>query len=292
MTVQQLKYFLDAAKSLNFTKTGEAFFISQSAVTQQIHNLEQELGVKLFVRRSRRLALTDAGRVFMGEAQGILARTEDAVERVRAVQNGKSGTLDVGYLKGIEMSRFPKSVQSFHEKYPGVHLNLSRDNAVALHDKFMGGKYDIIFQVRHDMLSYPGAQCRPLGSYGYYVALPPKHPLAAREQVRQSDLREQPLILHDFQRGVPGSAQLPRPYLPAELMGNIISTEDDIETILLMVAAGAGVAIVPEFDIWQPQINLNLIYRPLDTGGCQASLCLYYAEGGGNPLIPLFLEEV
>ena len=120
MTVQQLKYFLDAAKSLNFTKTGEAFFISQSAVTQQIHNLEQELGVKLFVRRSRRLALTDAGRVFMGEAQGILARTEDAVERVRAVQNGKSGTLDVGYLKGIEMSRFPKSVQSFHEKYPGV----------------------------------------------------------------------------------------------------------------------------------------------------------------------------
>ena len=214
------------------------------------------------------------------------------MERVRAVQNGKSGTLDVGYLKGIEMSRFPKSVQSFHEKYPGVHLNLSRDNAVALHDKFMGGKYDIIFQVRHDMLSYPGAQCRPLGSYGYYVALPPKHPLAAREQVRQSDLREQPLILHDFQRGVPGSAQLPRPYLPAELMGNIISTEDDIETILLMVAAGAGVAIVPEFDIWQPQINLNLIYRPLDTGGCQASLCLYYAEEGGNPLIPLFLEEV
>ena len=75
-------------------------------------------------------------------------------------------------------------------------------------------------------------------------------------------------------------------------MGNIISTEDDIETILLMVAAGAGVAIVPEFDIWQPQINLNLIYRPLDTGGCQASLCLYYAEEGGNPLIPLFLEEV
>ncbi len=51
-------------------------------------------------------------------------------------------------------------------------------------------------------------------------------------------------------------------------------------------------AIVPEFDIWQPQINLNLIYRPLDTGGYRASLCLYYAEDNENPLIGLFLEEV
>lgn len=292
MTMQQLRYFLDAARRLNLTKTAEAFFISQSAITQQIHNLERELGVTLFTRKNHRLALTDAGRVFVGEARGIIARTEDAVERVRAVQNGKTGTLDVGYLKSIEMSRFPKSVQSFHEKYPGVHLNLSRDNAIELRNKFLSGKCDIIFQVEHPMLTYPGAECRRLGSYRYYVVLPSNHPLAAREQVKQSDLKELPLILHDFQRGVPGSAQLPRPYLKGELMGNIICTEDDTETILLMVAAGAGVAVVPEFDIWQPQINLNLVYRPLDTGSVRSSLCLYYLGTGGNPLIPLFLREV
>ena len=292
MTVQQLNYFLDAAKSLNFTKTAEAFFISQSAVTQQIRNLEQELGVTLFARKNRRLTLTDAGRVFAGEARGIIARTEDAVERVRAVQNGKTGTLDVGYLKNIEMSRFPKSVQSFHEKYPGVNLNLSRDNAIELRSKFLSGKYDLIFQVEHEMLSYPGAACRQLGKYDYYVVVPPKHPLAARERVKQSDLKEVPLIIHDFQRGVPGTAQLPRRYLDPELMGNSIITDDDTETILLMVAAGAGVAVLPEFDLFKPQINLNLVYLPLDTHGYQASLCLYYAADYANPLIPLFLEEV
>lgn len=292
MTMQQLRYFLHASKSLNFTKTAEAFFISQSAVTQQIRNLEQELGVTLFARKNHRLTLTDAGRVFVAEARGIIVRTEDAVERVRAVQSGKSGTLDVGYLKSIEMSRFPKSVQSFHEKYPGVNLNLSRDNAIELRNKFLSGKYDLIFQVEHEMLTYPGASFRQLGKYNYYVVVPPKHPMAARERIRQSDLKDVPLILHDFQGGVPGTAQLPRRYLDQELMANIVCTEDDAETILLMVAAGTGVAVLPEFDVWKPQINLNLVNIPLDTRGYQASLCIYYANDNANPLIPLFLEEV
>ena len=292
MTIQQLKYFLDAAKSLNFTKTAEAFFISQSAVTQQIRHLEDELDVKLFARKNRRMVLTDAGRVFTGEAQGIINRTEDAVKRVRAVQGGKVGTLNVGYLKCIEMSRFPKTIQSFHEKYPGVHLNLERNNAMMLRDRFVNGKYDLIFQVEHPLLTYPGAEYRQLGYYSVRVVVPPDHPLAVQDHVSQSDLRDVPLIIHDFQRSIPGAAQLPRRYLDAELMDNIISTEDDVETILLMVAAGNGVAVLPEFDTWKPQINLNLVYLPLDTGDYRASLRLYYAKDNPNPLISLFLDEV
>ena len=104
------------------------------------------MGVKLFARKNRRMVLTDAGRVFVVEARGIINRTEDAVKRVRAVQGGKVGTLNVGYLKCIEMSRFPKTIQCFHEKYPGVHLNLERNNAMMLRDRFVNGKYDLIFR--------------------------------------------------------------------------------------------------------------------------------------------------
>ena len=292
MTIQQLKYFLDASKSLNFSRTAEAFYISQSAVTQQIKHLEEELDAKLFARKKGRMVLTDAGRVFATEARGIIIRTEDAVRRVHAARDGRVGALNVGYLKCIEMSRFPKTIQSFHEKYPGVQLHLERNNAMALRDRFVSGKYDIIFQVEHPLLTYPGAAYHQLGTYSVRVVVPPDHPLASQERVSQSDLKDIPLIIHDFQRSIPGAAQLPRRYLDAELMENIISTEDDVETILLMVAAGNGVAVLPEFDTWKPQINLNLVYLPLDTGDYRASLRVYYAEDNPNPLIPLFLEEV
>lgn len=292
MTIQQMKYFLDAAKSLNFSRTAEAFYISQSAVTQQIHHLEEELDAKLFVRKNGKMVLTDAGKVFVSEARSIICRTEDAIKRVRDARDGKVGSLNIGYLKCIEMSRFPKTIQSFHEKYPGVQLHLERENAMKLRDRFVSGKYDIIFQVEHPLLTYPGAIHQQLGTYSIRVVVPPDHPLATLEQVRQADLKDVPLIIHDFQRSIPGAAQLPRRYLNAELMDNIISTEDDVETILLMVAAGNGVAVLPEFDTWKPQINLNLVYLPLDTGSYRASLRLYYASDNPNPLIPLFLNEL
>ncbi|MCD7866161.1 MAG: LysR family transcriptional regulator, partial [Clostridiales bacterium] len=136
MTIQQLEYFLAAARSLNFTRTAEAYYISQSAITQQIRNFENELCVTLFSRKNRKLMLTDAGELFVSEAESLIHKLTDSIEKVRAVQDGRVGTLRIGYLKCMEMSRFPKSVQTFHNNYPGVKLLLRRDSAISLHDDF------------------------------------------------------------------------------------------------------------------------------------------------------------
>lgn len=294
MTIQQLEYFLSAARTLNFTKTGEDFFISQSAVTQQIKNLEQELQVTLFYRKNKKLALTPAGKIFISEAEAIISHTKNAFERVRAAQAGKTGELNIGYLKCMEMSRFPKSVQNFHHKYPGVHLNLKRDNAVMLHDDFLRGRYDIIFTIEHNMLRYPtDVRNRILRPYQYFVAMPPEHPLNHKALIRQDDLVNENLIIHDFQRGLLGSAEmLPPKYLRHDILKNVIITDDDVETILIMVASGSGIAILPDFDVDRPQVNVNLLYTPLDTEGFVAFLQICYGENNPNPLLPLFLEEV
>lgn len=294
MTIQQLEYFLSAARTLNFTKTGEDFFISQSAVTQQIRNLEQELKVSLFYRQNKKLALTPAGKIFIPEAEAIISHTKSAFERVRAVQAGKTGELNIGYLKCMEMSRFPKSVQNFHHKYPGIRLNLKRDNAVSLHDDFLQGRYDIIFTVEHNMLPYPtDVRTRILRPYQYFVAMPPENPLNHKSIIRQEDLVNEKLIIHDFQRSLLGSAEmLPPRYLRPDLLKNVIITDDDVETILIMVASGAGTAILPDFDVDRPQVNVNLLYTPLDTEDFTAYLQICYGENNPNPLLPLFLEEI
>lgn len=294
MTIQQLEYFLSAAKTLNFTKTGEDFFISQSAVTQQIRNLEQELKVSLFYRQNKKLALTPAGKIFISEAEGIISQTKLAFERVRAAQAGKTGELNIGYLKCMEMSRFPKSVQNFHHQYPGVHLNLKRDNAVTLHDDFLQGRYDIIFTIAHSLLTYPpDVHTTLLRPYSYFVVTAPDNPLNRKSIINQDDLANEKLIIHDFQRGSLGAAEsLPPGCLRPELLNNVIITDDDVETILIMVASGAAVAILPDFDVERPQVNLNLMYTPLDTEGYTPYLQICYWDDTQNPLLPLFLEYV
>lgn len=293
MTVQQLEYFITAARNLNFTKTADAFFISQSAITQQIRNLEQELNVKLFYRKNKKLELTAAGKLFISEAESIIERINDAIQKVRAAQNGMTGNLNIGYLKCMEMSRFPRSVSNFHNNYPGVRVNLKRDNAVALHDDFLRGKYDIIFNIEHEILTYPDICQRQIGEYPFYVILHPNHPLARKKQIHQKDLRHEKLIIHDLHREIPGSPELiPRQYLSNDIMANVIKTEEDVETILIMVASGIGLAVLPDFDIRKPQINLNLVYIPLDTNGYMEKINVFYRKEEHNPLVPLFLQEV
>lgn len=293
MTIQQLEYFLSAARTLNFTKTAEIFFISQSAVTQQIKNMERELDVKLFTRNNNQLSLSAAGSLFVNEAEAIIAKITDSVAKVRAVQNGMSGNLNIGYLKCMEMTHFPKTIQNFHNKFPSVRLNLKRDSAIALHDDFIQGRYDIIFNIKHELLTYSNAEEQEIGKYPFYVVLPLGHPLNKKKIITQEDLLYEKLIIHDFNRGIPESPELiPRKYLDEGILPNVIKTDDDVETILIMVASGIGIGILPDFDIRKPQINLNLIYIPLQTHDFLEVLQIVYQKENENPLLPLFIEEI
>ena len=97
MNLQQLEYFLAVAKLLNFTRVAEKYFISQTAVTQQIKSLEEQLGVKLFNRTKRKVELTPAGTVFIEEAQAIINRTKEAITKTQAAATGflEISTLDL-----------------------------------------------------------------------------------------------------------------------------------------------------------------------------------------------------
>lgn len=294
MTIQQLEYFIEAARTLSFTKTAETFFISQSAVTQQVKNLEEELGVQLFQRRNNRINLTPAGMLLAQEAKSLLARTRDIIEKVQAVHNGLSGSISIGYLQCMEMNQFPTSVQSFHRKYPSVKINLFRGGIYDLRDMLLDGRLDVIFNIENDNLHYTAnTSCRELKKYGYSVIVPMDHPLAQKVFLEQEDLRNEKLIIHNLHRNdAPSQDPIRRKFLKDELLDNVAMTENDIENIMIMVAAGMGVAVLPNFDT--AKINNNLMLRaiPLDTGGYEATVCEYHLKDNENPLVELFLEEL
>ena len=224
----------------------------------------------------------------------ILAKVSDSIERVHSVQRGQKGTLRIGYIKCMEMGSFPRNVQNFYFKYPGIGIDLKRDNAVALHDEFLMGEYDIIFNVESPLLSYPDTtEIKKIGEYPFFAVIPPEHPLSHREMITQEDLKYERLIIHNFSRSKSEFPHdFPTGYLRNDLMQNISRTNDDAATIQTMVAAGMGIGILTELEVEKAPMPLNLSYIPLETDGIQEILYVIYSRKNENPLIPLFLEEM
>ena len=126
MNRNQLRYFVAAAESRSFTKAADQFFISQTAVTQQIRLLEEMLGCPLFDRSTRPVSLTPAGKAFLTEAKAILERMDQAIDRAHGASTGLSGSLRIGYLKGYEQSGFTDFLREFHQRHANLLITFYR----------------------------------------------------------------------------------------------------------------------------------------------------------------------
>ena len=112
MNIQQLRYFLVLADTLSFTKTAEKYYISQTAVSNQIKALEEKLGVQLFQRDNRKVLLTPAGKVFVKEAKSIITRIEEAVQHTKDEDQGFGGEIPVGIIKSYHHTDITRNFAS------------------------------------------------------------------------------------------------------------------------------------------------------------------------------------
>ena len=120
MNLNQLKYFVAVAEYRSFTKAAEQYFLTQTAITQQIQKLEDTVGVQLIDRKTRPISLTPMGQVLLREAREILMRMDHAIRRTQEAATGITGTLRVGYTKGYEHSDLTVKLRQFHQEYPNV----------------------------------------------------------------------------------------------------------------------------------------------------------------------------
>ena len=144
MNRNQLRYFVAAAESRSFTKAADQFFISQTAVTQQIRLLEEMLGCPLFDRSTRPVSLTPAGKAFLTEAKAILERMDQAIDRAHGASTGLSGSLRIGYLKGYEQSGFTDFLREFHQRHANLLITFYRCTTDQLAAGLLGNQFDLI----------------------------------------------------------------------------------------------------------------------------------------------------
>jgi len=295
MNINQLKYFVAVAEHQSFTKAATQYYISQTAITQQVQALEETIGLKLIDRGTRPVSLTPGGAAFLSEAKAILQRMETALQRSHEASSGLTGSLRIGYTKGYEQSDLPRKLKEFHQQFPNVLLTCYRNDSDTLAAGLLRTEYDIIFtwdstDIRQeDSLHIQLVETVPL-----YVAMYANHPLAEKAQLSRQDLREDRILFMSpaTDGNSYGDSYYVQLYQKSGYQPNILLSTSDYESILMMIAAEEAISVMPKYCIGRIQSIDNIVFRPLYGEGETEEILAVWQKKNQNPILKHFVANL
>ena len=290
MELRHLRYFVAVAEELHFGHAASRLNTSQPSLSQQIRDLERELKVDLFLRTKRRVALTPAGRRFLQEARGILSSAERASGIAREAARGESQKLAVGISPETDWLFLGKTLRLFAEHAPSVDVVFQNLTPEAQIDALRGGYIDVGFVGLP--LEAEGMVTETTGRARLVVALPEKHPMARKSDLRLEELSKEAYVLWPRHLS-PGSYDQLLSVFRRAGFGQPISMEGGLpstRTMLGMIAAGLTIALVdPVLEQMAPG---GVVFRPLAGRGVFTETGVISRRGDSSPILASFLQEV
>lgn len=288
MELRQLKYFVKSAEYLNFSEAAKHLYITQSTLSQQIKQLEFELGFTLFLRNSRHISLTEAGEEFLPFAKRTIQDAEDGVQRLYDLQNVKTGTLRVGVTYSLS-SVLTEGVIQFMRSFPGVRLEVCYKTVMELLELLRERKLDIVLSYK-PLIDAPDIVAQPLFENTLAVVVDKEHHLAKRDKLQLSDLLPYNLVL-------PSVGLQARSMLDKLMDGRSFKLSSHLELnetniLLQMVATGNYITILSTSAVFG---NARFKAIPLDEPGnvMEASLLSLtgsYQKASAREFIKILLD--
>lgn len=243
MEVRQLSHFVAVAEERHFTRAARRMNIVQSGLSASVRALEEQVGAPLFSRNTRRVELTEAGRVLLVEARRILAAVESARTAMADVQGLLRGKLGIGIPQSLSpYFDLPATLGRFHAAHPGVEIRLRQSGAVKLLEEVAECRLDLAF------VPLPGAVPEGLSAQVFArepltLACAPGHRLADRERVALTDLEGETFV--DFQQDWAIRILVDRAFAAARVSRKTAFDVNDVCTLFELVAHGLGIAVAP-----------------------------------------------
>lgn len=295
MNISQIKYFIAVAETKSFTKAGQQNYISQTAISQQMQLLEDELGCKLIDRSIRPLKLTNAGKTFLKEAKAILKRMNSAIIATKEASSGTSGILRIGYTKGYERSSLSSLILKFHHLYQNILISCYRKSSDELEAGLINDEYDLIFTWDSTEL----AKKEAYGSLLYervplVMALYNSHPLAQRKSIKRSELDDENIIYMSPSStpGTIGDLFFMDLYHKAGIYNEPLFHTSDFESVLMMVSSEQGISILPDYCTRKLDNAENLIFVPMEGEGEYENITLLYKKSNDNEALFKMMEMI
>jgi DNA-binding transcriptional LysR family regulator len=246
LSVNRLRVLREVAYRGSLSAAAAALSYTQSAVSQQIAALEAETGMTLLERHPRGVSLTAAGQTLVGHAEGILARLDAAEAALSALAGLRGGQLRMASFPTAGATLMPLAIANFRASYPDVELTLAEGEPQEIVPRLRAGELDLalLFEFAGESALEQDMASVELLEDPMYLALPREHPLAARSRVRLEDMADEAWV--QTSRESPCARHVVRCCHAASFEPNVSFESDDYQTVQGLVAAGVGVALIPE----------------------------------------------
>lgn len=286
--LRHLQYFVAVAEELNFARAAERLHISQPPLTRQIKQLEDEVGVQLFDRTTRRVQLTEAGQAYLEEARGVLAQVAKGVSVAQRASRGEVGQLVVGFEASSAYDLLPRSLKVFRERFPNVDLALQEmrtdEQAQALREQRIGVGF-VVPPLHDPALAYETVLCEPL-----VAAIPCNHLLSTRSEVTLDDLAGESFVMSSRSNRCGLYDQVISVCHTAGFSPKVVQEANEMQIMLGFIAAGIGLSLLPEHvkQLHRP----GVVFRPVAPSSAHVELAVAWRREDTSQILRAFLDIV
>lgn len=289
MTLNQLKYFIAVARCLSFTEAARSLFMTQPALSRQIQAMEEELGIRLFVRDKKTLKLTPGGSVLYNGLPEFLKRYERLTTEARTANQGYEGRLRIGFLDIYDVSElFPPVVEELHHRCPNIMLTMERFPLGQLPERLYNDQLDLICTYGFSLFDKPDLVTVNVQKYDSCIMLNRNHPLAHKPDLTLDDLRQERFVQLGSEESAEGYQYIMNLLCRGGISPEILQVAKN-EDVLLWVEMGNAVAVTSNRTI--EQHNPRVVIRELNSPDVKGhDITMAWRRSNYNPAIALFME--
>lgn len=262
MDIRQMQYLIEVARLKSFTKAAEALYITQPTISKTIKGIEEELGVVLFDRLGKKIELTDAGQIIVGQAQQIVTSFQNLTAELDDLRNLKKGHIRIGLPPMVGSSFFPKVIGQFHHRYPEITIQLIEDGAKKVESDVASGALEVgvvvLPTVQEGLSSFPFVEEK------LNLVVHPTHPLAERKAAELSELAQDGFVL--FREDFTLHDRIINECGKAGFQPHVIYESSQWDLISEMVAVGLGITLLPETicrEIDDERVRIISLVKPI-----------------------------
>ena len=284
MNTQQLEAFIQVAENLNFARASEALNVTQSAVSRQIHALEEELDTKLFYRTTRTVALTPEGIIFLDHAKHILGQVQVAMAKLRHQSNFRTQVLRIGCGSEMDLDFLREILTECRQEIMAFHPIFRVIPHRSLLNLFYQGELEVLFGFQESLTVKKDVTFVELKKVPVCCVVPPEHPYAGRDALEERDLFSQHLVVCSAY-SIPAKVVELQSRVAQHISPDKVHVTESVSVIHTLIRTGYGCSILPQAAVPDP----SLVYVPL-RHVAPLPYGMIYRKNSSDPVLKTFVD--